>query len=263
MIQPQTDEADIGGATGGSAWLLLWCPSGPDSLDLALTVSLQRLGLARSAVGRASGSIVDFAGAAIALAVEPDLASSTAQDVFADTTRACGVAPPYPGSGSTIRLSASHAAGDRATIAQKLCTLAALIADETAATALYWPPARLWSATEHLASAVAATEASDLPPVLHLVAFDHELLADGGRRLTSFGLAWFAGHEMALTCASPISESEALRRSTRLAIDALLHGGLVGPMIVAGIEKGETLVIGALTAGNPAPVVDVTLRMTP
>ena len=142
---------------------------------------------------------------------------------------------------------------------QRLCAVAALLAGLVGADVLYWSPAALWSSTAMLGEAVKAMERQGLPPVLHLVAF-RASVTDGDLRLTSRGLAWFAGHEIRLSTPSSLSVTQALRRAARLAVDAMLHNGLEGPMIVDGLEAGEKLAVGPLQDGDGTPFVSVDLR---
>lgn len=152
---------------------------------------------------------------------------------------------------------------DPVDLAQQLCTMAALIAELTGARRFYWPPARLWSPTRLLADAVAVMESQSLPPVLHIVAFDKSESGDGQWSLTTCGLGWLVGHEMTLNCPSLFSHSDGLRRATRLAIDAMVHRGLIGPMTVGGLTKGETMVIGPAVTGDPFPRVMVDCQLAP
>ena len=152
---------------------------------------------------------------------------------------------------------------DAVDLAQQLCAVAALLAEIWGATSLYWSPARLWSPTSLLAEAVAAIELQSLPPVLHIVAFDKSEAADGQWTLSTRGLGWMVGHEMTLNCPSAYSHSDGLRRATRLAIDAMVHRGLIGPMTVRGPAERETLVIGPAEVGEPFPRVTVDCRPAP
>jgi hypothetical protein len=166
--------------------------------------------------------------------------------------------------GTAIVIEASSGPScDAVDLAQQLCAVTALLAEVSGATSLYWSPARLWSPTSLLADAVAAMEAQSLPPVLHIVAFDQSAPADGIWSLSTCGLGWLVGHEMTLNCPSAYSHSDGLRRATRLAIDAMVHRGLIGPMTVRGLTKGETLVIGPAELGEPFPQVTVECRPAP
>ncbi len=152
---------------------------------------------------------------------------------------------------------------DAVDLAQQLCALTALLAEVSGATSLYWSPARLWSPTNLLADAVAAMESESLPPVLHIVAFDQSVTADGKWSLSTRGLGWLVGHEMTLNCPSAYSHSDGLRRATRLAIDAMVHRGLIEPMTVRGLTQGEALVIGPAETEEPFPRVTVECRPAP
>lgn len=152
---------------------------------------------------------------------------------------------------------------DMVDLAQQLCTVAALIAELSGASSFYWSPARLWSPTRLLADAVAALESQSLPPVLHIVAFDKSAATDSQWSLATRGLGWLVGHEMTLNCPSAYLHSDGLRRASRLAIDAMVHRGLIGPMTVRGLAKGEVLAIGPAEADEPFPRVIVECRPAP
>ena len=140
---------------------------------------------------------------------------------------------------------------------QRLSALVGLVAATLPGAAIGWPPARIWSSAALFADAVIASERQGLPPVMHLVGFDG---AEGSQTsVTTDGLAWFCGHELRLSAPSPYPAREAIRRAARLAVDALVHRGLAGPMTVDGIDKGEILIIGAQADG----MVPVELRPPP
>ncbi len=128
---------------------------------------------------------------------------------------------------------------DTVDLAQQLCAVAALIAEVSGATRLYWSPARLWSPTTLLADAVAAMEAQSLPPVLHIVAFEQGAGAGGQWSLATRGLGWLVGHEMTVNFPTELSQCDASDRVHRLVVAALVHRGLTGPMRVSGVVQGE------------------------
>lgn len=140
----------------------------------------------------------------------------------------------------------------------RLCTAVGLVAAAIGADSIGWLPANLWSSAPMFGEAIVATERQGLPPIMHLVAF-----AAVNDVIETHGLAWFCGHELRLTAPSAYPEREALRRAARLAIDAFMHDGLAGPMTVAGIDKGEQLVIGPRVDSGSAPIVPVELRPPP
>ncbi len=164
-----------------------------------------------------------------------------------------------PDTGSGLALGFRCAGGDGGDIVsiQRLCALTGLIASTLPDAAIGWLPARIWSSAPLFADAVVASERQGLPPVMHLVGFD--VAEDANIGVTTEGLAWFCGHELRLTAPSPVSARGAIRRAARLAVDALVHRGLAGPMTVDGIDKGEKLVIGISADG----VVPVELRPPP
>ncbi len=140
---------------------------------------------------------------------------------------------------------------------QRLSALVALVASTLPGAAIGWLPARIWSSAPLFADAVIASERQGLPPAMHLVRFD---TAEGAETsVTTDGLVWFCGHELRLTAPSRYPAREAIRRAARLAVDALVHRGLAGPMTVDGIDKGEILIIGAQADG----MVPVELRPPP
>lgn len=189
---------------------------------------------------------------------------SAAAAVLAEARSFPGAPPAEIEHALTLEV-APTSAMDRVDGAQGLCALAALLAEATAAQAFCWLPAQLWSPIALLADAVTAFEDSGLPPVLHIVRFDS---VDGGetagvRTIASSGLGWLVGHELRLKCPSSYSHSDALRRISRLAVDAMVHRGLIGPMTVAGLDKRETLVIGPATEAEPWPSVAIECRPGP
>lgn len=140
----------------------------------------------------------------------------------------------------------------------RLCTAAGLVSSALDANSVGWTAANLWSSAALFGEAVVAVERQGLPPIMHLVAF-----AAAAGVIETHGLAWFCGHELRLTAPSGYPEREALRRAARLAIDAFMHDGLAGAVTVAGIDKGEQLVIGQCVDNEPVPVVPIELRPPP
>jgi hypothetical protein len=184
----------------------------------------------------AAGSLANGSGHLLGIASPPDLSTGHILAFrVADRQRAAGVQPVL-----------------------RLCTAVGLVAAATGAASVGWLPANLWSSASMFGEAVVATERQGLPPIMHLVAFDV-----GPTNITTHGLTWFCGHELRLTAPSGYPEREALRRAARLAIDAFMHDGLAGPMTVAGIDKGEQLVIGPRVDNRSAPIVPVELRPPP
>lgn len=184
----------------------------------------------------AAGSLAIGSGHMLGIASAPDLsAGQTLAFRVADRQRAAGVQPVL-----------------------RLCTAVGLIAAAIESDSVGWLPAKLWSSAALFDEAVVATERQGLPPIMHLVAFEA-----AATTITTHGLAWFCGHELRLTAPSGYPEREALRRAARLAIDALMHDGLAGPMTVAGIDKGEVLAIGRRVDDRPGPTVPVEVRPPP
>lgn len=211
-----------------------------------------RLGLApdndRLTIG---GTAVEWMAGAGATAVAGALANGTGS-LF-------GIASaPDLSAGHTLafRLAASESITAKSIL--RLCTAVGLVSSALDADTIGWLPANLWSSASMFGDAVAATERQGVPPIMHLVAFT---AADAV--VATHGLGWFCGHELRLTAPSGYPEREALRRAARLAIDAFMHDGLAGPMTVAGIDKGEVLMIGQRVDDPHVPYVPVELRPPP
>ena len=184
----------------------------------------------------AAGPLAGGNGHLLGIASAPDLsAGHTLAFRVADRQRAAGVQPVL-----------------------RLCTAVGLVAAAIGADSIGWLPANLWSSASLFGEAVVATERQGLPPIMHLVAFEASDAV-----IETHGLAWFCGHELRLTAPSAYPEREALRRAARLAIDAFMHDGLAGPMTVAGIDKGEQLVIGPRVDNGSVSYVPVELRPPP
>lgn len=248
MSEPRSTTGTISAAPEG--WMLL---HHTDAVDAPLDQLFDRLGLkpdgSRLTIG---GTRIEWAAGAQALAVAEPLAGGNGHLL--------GIA-------SAPDLSAGHALAFRVSDRQRaagvqpvlrLCTVVGLIASAIEADSIGWLPANLWSSASMFGDAIVATERQGQPPIMHLVAF-----AAANDVIATHGLAWFCGHELRLTAPSGYPEREALRRAARLAIDAFMHDGLAGPMTVAGMEKGEVLVIGQRVDDEPAPIVPVELRPPP
>lgn len=149
-------------------------------------------------------------------------------------------------------------AATRAQAVQRLAFMAATLCEAVQASAMFWPPARLWSNPNELAVAVIAMEQQGLPPLMHFVAFS-ELAADnldaGDHGVGTNGLAWIAGHEIEVMAPLTLSRPEIIRRCARLAVDAMVNGAYSGPMEVAGLSPGEALSIAAVDESGTVGIV--------
>lgn len=232
-------------------WMLLHLPTAQAGPLIEL---LDRLGLQPAGDGRMrfGGIDIDWC--------EGDAAQRVAGAWAGEGGHLFGIAqPPSSGSGELLAFRVSdqqRAAGVQRLL--RLCTVVGLVAAAIEADSVGWLPANLWSSASMFGEAIVATERQGLPPIMHLVAFEATTTTIATR-----GLAWFCGHELRLTAPSGYPEREALRRAARLAIDAFMHDGLAGPMTVAGIDKGEQLVIGPRVDNGSAPIVPVELRPPP
>lgn len=239
-----------GDRAGG--WMLLHAPAAALAGLPPIAEWFDRIGLQPDDAGqlRFAGHIFDW--------IERDSAALVMAQMQRPPVRLVGLNhTPDTEQGVTIALRCADDDSADVVAVQRLCALAALIASTLPGAAIGWLPARLWSSPALFGAAVSATERQGLPPVMHLVGFD---VSQGAQAtITTDGLSWFCGHELRLTAPSPVSAREAIRRTARLAVDALVHDGLAGPMIVDGIETGEKLVIGRLADG----IVPVTLRPPP
>ncbi len=138
---------------------------------------------------------------------------------------------------------------------QAIAHVASLIGTAADATAIYWPPAKLWSDAAELPHAVAAMEGSGMPPILHFVRFS---VPNPGEMATE-GLGWLAGHELAATMPADMTAAEGVRRLARFAIDLMLNGPMAGDMVIAGLERGERIHIQLpRAAGEPIRLVITT-----
>jgi hypothetical protein len=168
---------------------------------------------------------------------------------------------PEAGSLIAIELEASSFPSQAAHFAavQQLCVAAVALGSAIGATRLFWPPAQLWSPFSALVDAVAALEDQGLPPVLHLVAMQQRQTEHGATRIISRGLAHFCGVEIALEYGPTFSGIDAVQRLARLVIHAMIAGPLHVGAVVAGIERGERLLVMARETGTP-PVILVQLQ---
>lgn len=136
-------------------------------------------------------------------------------------------------------------AATRARAVQRLAFMAAMLCEAVQASAMFWPPAQLWSNPNDLAAAVIAMEQQGLPPLLHFVAFS-DLPADktdvaGGHGVGTHGLAWMVGHEIEVIAPLTLPRPEILRRCARLAVDTMVKGAYRQPMRIAGMAAGEVI----------------------
>lgn len=256
----RADERANARAAMEAGWMLLRVGSGAVALDGAL---LDRLGLKPAAEPPDGAIRLTIAGVGVEL-VEGGNASRLAAALGEETDvvpQALGVDAPPAFDGAEwigLRLVDGRPAA-RGRRVQRLCAVVALLAELVNADLVYWSPAALWSSAPMLAEAVKVMERQGLPPLLHLVAF-RAAATTAELRLTSRGLDWFAGHEIRLITPSSLSATEALRRAARLAVDAMLHNGLEGPMTVDGIEAGEKLTIGPVQRCDGGSIVSVDLH---
>ena len=244
-------KADPGPHVNGTGWLFLHAPGGgDDGVFTAESFSnhLIAIGLTSSeniAAAHGDGAPVrlHFADTALLLITGP-VAREALFSATQTAVHAVGTSIPAHLDGDTIiglRL-ADEGAG-RAAGLRRLCAVAALLIPVIGASHIYWQPARLWSPAAELARAVIAMEESGLPPVLHLVAFGQ--MRWRNVRMQSFGLGWIVGQELRIDAPHGYDVAALLRVAARLAVDAMLHGGLSGPMAVAGLQPGESLHIRA------------------
>lgn len=136
---------------------------------------------------------------------------------------------------------------DRATAAQRLCALAALLGPLWGARSLYWQAARLWTSANALADAVMTMESTGLPPILHLIGFVSPADPPPDReQVSTRGLDWFAGFELRVEAPADMPKQEVVRRAARLAIDSMLNGDPGGPVNLPGLAVGERVLIEPL-----------------
>ena len=145
----------------------------------------------------------------------------------------------------------------RAATLQTLGYLAAILARVADGSALYWPPAALWSSTAELARAVIVMEERGLPPVLHFVAFaggdgpDHD-----SHHVDSVGLSWIVGQELSVIGPLTLTHNDLLKRCARMTVDAMVNGPFSAGTQIDGIDQGETMVLTVADVdGRPQVVV--------
>lgn len=247
-----------GSPLSGTGWLFLFAsaPTGDSALSSQeLHTHLFSMGLAGSALGAPSaddGAPIPLRLADTSLLLITGAAARAALRSATQTAvHAVGTPVPVIADGSMVlALRLANEGAARAAGLRRLCAAAALLIPLIGASHIYWQPARLWSPATELARAIIAMEASGLPPVLHLVAFGQ--MQWRNVRMQSFGLSWIVGQELRIDAPRGYDAAALLRVAARLAIDAMLHGGLRGPMDVPGLQPGELLHISA-TQREEAP----------
>ncbi|MEQ1510322.1 MAG: hypothetical protein ABL909_08005 [Sphingopyxis sp.] len=144
----------------------------------------------------------------------------------------------------------------RAQAVQKLAFMAAALSDQLGASALYWPPAQLWSSALELSQAVVAMEAQGLPPLLHFISFFQDNSPNpADHRMMTAGLGWMVGHEIELVAPVSMMRPEMLRRIARLAVDTMTHGAYSSPTRVAGLVRGEVIDIAPVDSSGAVRIV--------
>lgn len=113
-----------------------------------------------------------------------------------------------------------------------------LLIDLFDASHIFWSPARLWSDAQQFRASVAEMLASGMPPVLHLIAFRRRDTGDGASMATR-GLALFAGQELEARIPRGWTVAEMVRRLSRLALDMMLNGPVLGRRTMRGLGAGE------------------------
>lgn len=236
--------------------------------DIAVTVhdAIARMGLnggGSSGAQRGSGSMRAqlrglsahiLCGAAARVALDGALASGPPPHVL-------GMAPPDVTAMDVVALTpVDGGAHDPLETAQSLCAIAALLTPLARVHALFWRPAALWTPASSLAEAAVAIDRQGLPPVLHVVSFTLDDMAPAGaeeqrRSLTSHGLGWFGVADMRLFYPAGQPFQWALRRATRLAIDAMVNGWLPAGTLVDGMEPGERILFSSPGAVDGAHTI--------
>ncbi len=161
---------------------------------------------------------------------------------------------------------AGGASDHHAASLREFLKLAVLVMDAAGASHIFWSPARLWTSASLFRAAIAEMLTSGLPPVMHLVAFCRVDDA-AGDLVTTRGLGYFAGQELAAPLLPEMAMSWAVRRLARLAVDMILHGPVHHRRRVAGLMAGEYLWLepgasGASPAGSAHPPGQVRVGWT-
>lgn len=151
----------------------------------------------------------------------------------------------------------------RSEVAHNIAFIASSVAAMTGGIAIFWPPARLWSASNDLAGAVIAMQANALPPVLHFVAFAASE-APPRRTIATQGLSWFVGQELLVVgTADQVDATQLMRRAGRLSIDAMMNGPFADNSMVAGLEPGESITFRRLGQSDDHHVVEAEILCGP
>lgn len=221
--------------------MLLWAPAASAQSVAPIRAWFEQLGLYPDDAQR-----LRFGGTAIQWEEGARAAPMFSEAVRAPSRCIGPIALPDSEGGWRLALRCVDDSGDLEGML-RLSALTGMIASGIDQCVVGWLPARLWSATALFCDAVSAVERQGLPPVMHLVGFD--CTEQEAIIVTTDGLSWFCGQELRLTAPLACGARQALRHAARLAIDAMVHGGLNGPMTVAGIGSDEELVIGRAADG--------------
>jgi hypothetical protein len=198
-----------------------------------------RIAESSTITGRAASSVV---------------AAATADDVTISTAGAVDFGTP--GTTATLLCHPRWRDGvDRVAASRELLKITVLLADAMAATTIFWSPAGLWSEAQTFRQAIAEMLSSGMPPLMHLLAFDHR---PDGVTITR-GLRFFAGQELQLLPGSGLDRRESIRRLARLALDIMIHGAITGPRSFPGLVDGERIRVGPATGADGAAVLIVTV----
>jgi hypothetical protein len=145
-------------------------------------------------------------------------------------------ASPIAAAEAWLRLDVTVAPGDdRMLVAQRLCSLSALLAARLPVTRLCWLPNQLWTDSRPLADAVIAVERQGLPPVMHLIGF----LPGADGSVTTRGLDWFGLQDMRISAPTGLPVADLVRRLARLAAEQLAVRAPLRRGRYPGIERGE------------------------
>ncbi len=120
-------------------------------------------------------------------------------------------------------------------IFEKMLELASKIGANLNYTAVFWRPAQLITGAQYFDESISQMASGGILPVLSLIDF-RSINCNSHQ---TFGLAHFSGQEICLQTPEGMTENDRLRRLVRLALDAILHGPVIGTVTAEGISPGE------------------------
>jgi hypothetical protein len=121
-------------------------------------------------------------------------------------------------------------------IVKHLLALSLTLGEKLDCKAVLWNPAQIVSGFSYFAEAVEQYQAGGPFPVLSLVDFR----LGNEHSLSTSGLAWFSGQELAFE-ASKLPAIELMRRGVRISHDIACNGAIESDLEMDGLDAGEQL----------------------